>query len=125
MNQQTRIMCAVDLSWRSEGAFNCAVAIAKSRRAPLDVLFAVSDRHLFGWRVRERVAQLADLRRRVSESGVDMTLAVQHGKPAEVILQHAASAAESTGLIVIGAPSRAWLCAIAVAFRCAGGGAPN
>jgi len=106
MNQQTRIMCAVDLSWRSEGAFNCAVAIAKSRRAPLDVLFAVSDRHPFGWRVRERVAQLADLRRRVSESGVDMTLAVQHGKPAEVILQHAASAAESTGLIVIGAPSR-------------------
>ena len=41
MNQHTRIMCAVDLSWRSEGAFNCAVAIAKSRRAPLDVLFAV------------------------------------------------------------------------------------
>ena len=36
-----------------------------------------------------------------------MTLAVLRGKPAEVILQHAASAAESTGLIVIGAPSRA------------------
>ena len=106
MNQQARIMCAVDLTGRSEGAFNYAVAIAKSRRAPLDVVFAVSDRHPFGWRVRERVAQLADLRRRVSESGVDMTLAVQHGKPAEVILQHAASPVGSTGLIVLGAPSR-------------------
>ena len=55
MNQQARIMCAVDLSWRSEGAFNYAVAIAKARRAPLDVLFAVSDRHPFGWRSGERV----------------------------------------------------------------------
>ena len=106
MNQQARIMCAVDLSWRSEGAFNYAVAIAKARRAPLDVLFAVSDRHPFGWRVRERVAQLADLRRRVSEAGVDMTLTVQHGKPAKVILQHAASSAGSPGLIVLGAPTR-------------------
>jgi len=77
MNQRARIMCAVDLSWRSEGAFNYAVAMAKARRVPLDVLFAVSHRHPLGWRVRERVAQLADLRRRVSEAGVDMTLTVK------------------------------------------------
>jgi nucleotide-binding universal stress UspA family protein len=106
MNQQARILCGVVLSWRSEGAFNYAVAIAKSRRALLDVLFAVSDWHPFGWRVRERVAHLADIRRRVSESGVDMTLTVQYGKPAEVIQQHAAWSAGSTGLIVLGAPSR-------------------
>ena len=106
MNQRARIMCAVDLSWRSEGAFNYAVAMAKARRVPLDVLFAVSHRHPLGWRVRERVAQLADLRRRVSEAGVDMTLTVQDGKPAEVILQHAASSAGSPGLIVLGAPNR-------------------
>ena len=34
---KTRIICAVDLSWRSEGAFNYAVALAKGRptRLPL------------------------------------------------------------------------------------------
>ena len=106
MNQHARIMCAVDLSWRSEGAFKYAVAIATARRAPLEVLFAVSDRRPFGWRVRERVAQLADLRRRVSDAGVDMTLTVQHGNPATVILQHAASSAGSPQLIVLGAPTR-------------------
>ena len=109
MNQQAPIMCAVDLSWRSEGAFNYAVAIAKSRRAPLDLLFAVSDRRPFGWRVRERITRLAELRRRVSEAGVDMTLTVQRGKPAEVILQHATSSAGSPGLIVLGAPTRGGL----------------
>ena len=109
MNQHARIMCAVDLSWRSEGAFNYAMAIAKSRRARLDVLFAVSDRHPFSWRVRERIARIAELRRRVSEAGVDMTLTVQRGKPAEVILQHATSSAGSPGLIVLGAPTRGGL----------------
>ena len=59
MNNQARVMCAVDLSWRSEGAFNYAVALAKARRAQLDVLFVVSDRRPVAWRVRERVAQLA------------------------------------------------------------------
>ena len=36
MSEHGRIMCAVDLSWRSEGAFNYAVALAKSRHAPLE-----------------------------------------------------------------------------------------
>jgi nucleotide-binding universal stress UspA family protein len=106
MNQQARIMCAVDLSWRSEGAFTYAVAMAKARHAPLDLLSAVPDRHPAGSRVRERVAQLADLRRRVSEAGVDITLTVEHGRPADVILQHAASSAGSPGLLVLGAPAR-------------------
>ena len=34
-----------------------------------------------------------------------MTLTVQHGNPAEVILQHAASAVGSPGLTVLGAPT--------------------
>jgi hypothetical protein len=55
MNEQTRIMCAVDLSRRSEGAFEYAMALAKSRRVQLELLFAVSPRNPFGWRVRERV----------------------------------------------------------------------
>jgi nucleotide-binding universal stress UspA family protein len=106
MDDQSRIMCAVDLSWRSEGAINYAMAIAKARRAPLDLLFAVSDRRPFGWRVRERVAQLGELRRRISEAGIGMRLTVQHGRPADVILQHARSSAGPPQLIVLGAPGR-------------------
>jgi nucleotide-binding universal stress UspA family protein len=100
-------MCAVDLSWRSEGAFNYAVALAKSRRARLDLLFAVSPRNPFSWRARERIAQLAELRRRASSVDVDMAVTVQHGKPADVILQHATSSTTgSPELIVLGAPGR-------------------
>jgi nucleotide-binding universal stress UspA family protein len=100
-------MCAVDLSWRSESAFNHAMALAQSRRAPLDLLFAISPRLPFSWRARERVAQLAELRRRATAADVDMTITVQHGKPADVILQHATSSATgSPQLIVLGAPRR-------------------
>lgn len=106
MHEQSRIMCAVDLSWRSQGALNHAIALGRWRRAPLDVLFAVSNRHPFGWRVRERVGQLAELRRRVAEAGIDMTLTVQYGKPADVVLQHATASTASPGLVVLGAPSR-------------------
>lgn len=106
MHQQPRIMCAVDLSWRSQGALNHAIALARWQRAPLDVLFAVSNRRPFGWRVRERVGQLAELRRRVAEAGIDMTLTVQHGRPADVILQHATSSSGSPQMVVLGAPSR-------------------
>jgi nucleotide-binding universal stress UspA family protein len=106
MNKHARILCAIDLSRRSEGAFNYAVAIARARRAPLNVLFVVSNRYPIGWRVRERVAQLADLRRHVSEAGVQMTLTARHGNPAKAILEHAASSAGSPELIVLGAPTR-------------------
>lgn len=51
--------------------------------------------------------QLAELRRRASAVHVDMTVTVQHGKPADVILCHAtSSSAVSPELIVLGAPSR-------------------
>jgi len=99
-------MCAVDLSWHSQGALNHAIALARWQPAPLDVLFAVSDRQPFGWRVRERVGQLAELRQRVAEAGVEMTLTVQYGKPADVILQHATSSSGSPQLLVLGAPTR-------------------
>ena len=95
MNQSPRIMCAVDLSWRSDNAFDHALTLAQSRRASLDLLFAVSDRRPFGWRRRERLAKLAALRRRAVAAGVDMKVAVQHGKPADVIVQQAAAAARS------------------------------
>jgi nucleotide-binding universal stress UspA family protein len=107
MNKPGRIVCAVDLSWRSEGAFNYAVALAKSRHAPLDLLFAISRRRQSSWRARERVAQLAELRRRAAAAGVDITVTVQHGTPSDVILQHATSSTtRPPQLIVLGAPAR-------------------
>jgi nucleotide-binding universal stress UspA family protein len=107
MSEHGRIMCAVDLSWRSEGAFNYGIAVAKSRRAPLNLLFAALPRLPFSWRARERVAQLATLRRLASAADVDMTVTVQHRKPADVILQHATSSTTgSPQLIVLGAPNR-------------------
>jgi nucleotide-binding universal stress UspA family protein len=106
MNEQRPIMCAVDLSWRSERAFNYALTLAKWRRAPLALLCAVPDRYPFGSPARERVVQLAELRRRASAAGVDLNVAVQHGKPADVILHHATSSKGSPQLIVLGAPSR-------------------
>ena len=126
MSEQGRIMCAVDLSWRSEGAFDYAVALAKSRRAPLDLLFAVSPRLPFSWRARERVAQLAKLRRLASAADVDMTVTVQHGKPADVILQHATSSNYRVPAIDRARRAQSpWPCAIQFAVRCAGGGAPD
>jgi len=106
MNEHPGILCAVDLSWRSEGAFTYAIAVAKARRAPLDLLFAASARREFGRRVRTRVARLAELRRRAVAAGVEMTVTVQHGNPADVILERAATAAGAPQLIVLGAPSR-------------------
>lgn len=61
MSEQPVILCGVDLSWRSEAAFRHAVSLAKSRGARLNLVFAVSRRRAFSWRVRERVAQLAEL----------------------------------------------------------------
>jgi hypothetical protein len=80
VSKQERIMCAVDFSWRSEGAFNYAVALAKSRRAQLDLLFAVSPRTSLSWRARERIAGPAELHRRASAVDVDMTVTVEHGR---------------------------------------------
>jgi nucleotide-binding universal stress UspA family protein len=56
--------------------------------------------------VRERVALLAELRRQASTANIDMTVSVQHGNPADVILTHADSVNPVPDWIVIGAPSR-------------------
>ena len=107
MSTQPAILCAVDLSWRSNAAFSHAVALAKSRDARLDLVFAVPTRRPYGWRVRERAAQLAELRRQASAAAVDMTVSVQHGDPADVILAHAGSPHPGPAdVIVLGAPRR-------------------
>jgi len=106
MSEQPVIMCAVDSSWRSQAAFTYAVALVKSRGARLNLLFAVPARRRFNWRMRERVALLAEPRRQASAADVDMTVSVQHGDPADVILAHANSRSTAPDLIVLGAPSR-------------------
>ena len=56
--------------------------------------------------VRERIARLAELRRQASTADIDMTVSVQHGNPADVILAHANSGNTAPDVIVVGAPSR-------------------
>jgi nucleotide-binding universal stress UspA family protein len=104
MSEQRVITCAVDLSWHSQAAFRHAVALAKLGGARLNLVFAVSARRPVNWRVRERVALLAELRRQASTADIDMTVSVQHGNPADVILAHANSPNTAPDLIVLGAP---------------------
>ena len=95
MSEHGTIMCAVDLSWPSEGRFQLrrgAREVAARAVGPAVCCFASIP---FSWRARERVAQLAKLRRLASAADVDMTVTVQHGKPADVILQHATSSTTS------------------------------
>ena len=108
MKEVSRVMCAVDLSRPSGAAFRHALAVAKSRKAELNVVFAVPRRVPLNRRARQRVALLADLRRAAAASGVRMTVSVQHGDPARVILLHANSsnAPSAPDLIVIGTHGR-------------------
>jgi len=106
MNEQPVILCAVDLWRRSLAAFSYALTLAKSRGARLNLVFAVPSRTPFNRRVRQRIASLADLRRRASSADIHMTVSVQHGNPADVILAHANSPKGAADLIILGAPGR-------------------
>jgi nucleotide-binding universal stress UspA family protein len=108
MKQVSRVMCAVDFSRPSGAAFRHALAVAKSRNAELNVVFAVPRRVRFNRRSRQRMALLADLRRAAAADGVHMTVSAQHGDPARVILLHANSsnAPGVPHLIVIGTHGR-------------------
>jgi len=99
-------MCAVDFSKPNDAAFRHAVAAAKSRNAELNVVCAVPRSVRFNWQGRQRAALLAGFRRSADAEGVRMTVSVQHGDPAGVILLHANSSNSPSvpDLLVLGAP---------------------
>ena len=124
MNKQPVILCAVDLSRRSLVAFSYALTLAKSRGARLNLVFAVPSRRPFNRRVRQRIALLADLRRQASSVDIDMTVSVQHGNSADVILAHASAPNSAADLIILGARSSLHGAA-GVGICCAVGRAPD
>jgi nucleotide-binding universal stress UspA family protein len=107
----SRVMCAVDFSGPSRAAFQHALAIAKARHAELNVVFAVPRNARFNSRARQRIALLADLRRAAARESVHMTISVQQGDPASVILLHANSSNSPSlpDLIVLGTHGRTGL----------------
>ena len=107
MKAVTRILCAIDGTEPSFGAFRHALAAAKSRNAALHVVCAVPATRSFNWRARERTAHLAELLRIAVVAGVEVQVSVQHGEPAGVILLHANSSnLRVPDLIVLGTHGR-------------------
>ena len=104
MNNFSRIQCAVDFSDASLAAFEYGLALAKSQRAELSLVFAVPLDVRFNWRARERMDLLAEFRRLASAQGVSVGVSVQQGDPARVILLHAR--ARKPDAVVIGTHGR-------------------
>ena len=104
MSNLSRIQCAVDFSDASLAAFEYGLALAKAQSAELSLVFAVPLDVRFNWRARERMDLLAELRRLTIAEGVPVSVNVQQGDPAEVILLHAR--ARKPDALVIGTHGR-------------------
>jgi nucleotide-binding universal stress UspA family protein len=87
----SRVLAAIDFSKPARTAFEYALALSRHHGAELVVVHAVPPNESLSWEARERLALLAELRRRASQSGVQFKDRVQRGDPAEIILLHARS----------------------------------
>jgi nucleotide-binding universal stress UspA family protein len=105
--QPLRIVCAVDASPRAVAAFEQALSMSARRGAQLVLVHAVSKDERYSWGAVERVAALADLRRRAEALNVPVRVRVQQGDTAAIILLHAR--AHAADLIVLGAHEPAGL----------------
>lgn len=104
MNQLSRVFAAVDFSMPARAAFDRALAISRTHEAELTVVHAVPASEAFRRHARARVSLIAELRQRASAAGVTLSVNVQHGDPAEIILLHAR--ARRPDLIVLGTHRR-------------------
>lgn len=107
VTQISRILCAVDFSEPARAAFEQALALSRARTAELTVVHAVPKDRPFAWHARERIDLTARLKQSATAAGVRLTVSVQHGDPAGVILLHAR--ARRLHLLVIGSHRRAGL----------------
>ena len=99
-----KILCAIDLTAASRGAFDRALGIARVSGARLYILHAVPADHPFSWRQHERLELLTRLRQRAEREGVPVRTVEQHGDPARVIVLHADS--RRADLVVLGSNRR-------------------
>lgn len=101
------ILVGVDLTPESRAAFNWAVRLARLSDAQLVLVHAVPPSDSFSINARQRLSDFAELRDVARQSGVPVTVRVQHGRAARVIALHARSL--HAQLIVLGTNGRkAW-----------------
>ena len=101
------VITAVDYSEPARAAFDRALAISRQHGAHLTVVHAVPTDRRFDWEALQRIALMASLRQAAETAGVPLTVSVQHGDPARVILLHARS--RRPDLIVLGTNGRSGL----------------
>jgi nucleotide-binding universal stress UspA family protein len=106
VNQLNRIVAAVDCSEPARAAFAQALALSRAHGAVLTAIQVVPRSQPFRRRARARVALLAKLHQLAESSGVRLTVKVERGDPAAVILEERASPPD---LIVIGTHRRTGL----------------
>ena len=99
-----KILCAVDLTRASRGAFDRALSIARANKGRLYVLHAVPGNRPFSVDQNERFELLTSLRQRAERHGVAVRTVEQHGDPAGVIVLHAH--ARKADLVVLGSNRR-------------------
>lgn len=107
MTKLHRVLAAVDCSEPARAAFDHALALSRLHDAELLVVHAVPTDQPFRWHARERIALIGALRYAADAAGVRVTVSVQHGDPAGVILLHAS--ARRADLIVLGTSKRSGL----------------
>src|SRR5688572_12264064 len=100
----TRILVAINSPNGRDAAFERALALARSFGAELYLLHAVPVNQRFSFRAPERLARMADMRKRAEDAGVRVQTVEQHGDPAEIIELHAN--ARAVDLIVMGGEAR-------------------
>jgi nucleotide-binding universal stress UspA family protein len=104
VKRYARVLAAVDFSEPARGAFEYALALSVRHAAELIVVHAVPLDQAFNWHASERLASIADLRRRAAQARIAFTDRVQQGDPADIILLHAGAA--HPDIIVVGTHQR-------------------
>lgn len=104
MNHISRVLVAIDFSTPARNAFDHALALSRHHDAELIAVQAVPNHHTFRRDARARVALHAKLRQQAQQANVDLSVRVQSGNPAEIVLLHARSLRPD--LIVMGTHQR-------------------
>src|SRR4051812_37717341 len=87
----SRVLAAVDFSKPARDAFDYALAVSRHHGAELIAIQAVATDETFARHARARLTLADKLRLRAEQAGIEISVRVQTGDPAEIILLHARS----------------------------------
>jgi nucleotide-binding universal stress UspA family protein len=104
VNHLSRILAAVDFSKPARDAFDYALALSQLHGAELIAIQAVPTNETFAQHARARLTLAAKLRHQAEQAGIALSVRVQTGDPAEIILLHARSLRPD--VIVVGTHQR-------------------